>query len=640
MQLFFIIGILVMPISILHFFNSFLFNKVYKFDFNLYFLSFTIFYGLIGWIFFFVSYFELINFQFLNFLFFIIFLISLFILIYFKYYRFIFKIKNLDYNIKLWLIASVCIFVIAGDFLESLSPLANYDTLAYHLTIPTKIIENNLLLIPERALTGLQPLLTHMIFASILFFGEEQLLRYFFFICEILIFILAYKYFREKLSVNLSLLLSLIFITLPVFIYSAGNGNIEIVNIIFLLSFFVYFDLKKNKKINDYYQIIPAILIGFYAASKLFGIILFGSYLIFLILNKYELKQIISFMGIFIFISFQWYLLIFLKTGTPIFPVFYEILGNNKLSFWDMDQNDFFKDQISDNNQIFFSKLINFFLYPFHTFIFPLDKYGGIQLSYGILFIFSFPILLSYFYKSKLSKIKKIVFQREYFQIVIIFYFIWYFFGSTLYFRYLAPIIYPLIMLHLLWYFNFLIQLRYKKLMFLSLICVLFFQIGLASLNNFNYLKYIIEKETKKEFYKRNVPYFDAIDWINNNIYTDGVILSDIRAFRYFSNNEILVIQPLLQNKINISTNMDNSKLFFNQLSEQNISYIIRKKNDNLFKKSSYDHHIITLYESNCLNHVKNLIVNDFGSRTLNTFKRKNNNFEIQLYKVKDRCNI
>ena len=105
-----------------------------------------------------------------------------------------------------------------------------------------------------------------------------------------------------------------------------------------------------------------------------------------------------------------------------------------------------------------------------------------------------------------------------------------------------------------------------------------FFQIGLASLNNFNYLKFIIEKETKKEFYRRNVPYFDAIDWINKNIYTDGVILSDIRAFRYFSKNKILVIQPLLQNKINISTNMNNSKLFFNQLNEQNISYIIRKK--------------------------------------------------------------
>ena len=101
----------------------------------------------------------------------------------------------------------------------------------------------------------------------------------YFFTCEILIFILVYKYFREKLSVNLYSLLSLTIITLPVFIYSAGNGNIEIVNIIFLLSFFIYFELKN--KINDFYQIIPAILIGFYAASKLFGIILFGTYIIF-----------------------------------------------------------------------------------------------------------------------------------------------------------------------------------------------------------------------------------------------------------------------------------------------------------------------------------------------------------------------
>ena len=90
-----------------------------------------------------------------------------------------------------------------------------------------------------------------MIFIPMLFLGEEQLLRYFF-TCEILIFILVYKYFREKLSVNLSLLLSLTIITLPVFIYSAGNGNIEIVNIIFLLSFFIYFELKKKNKINDF----------------------------------------------------------------------------------------------------------------------------------------------------------------------------------------------------------------------------------------------------------------------------------------------------------------------------------------------------------------------------------------------------
>ena len=47
------------------------------------------------------------------------------------------------------------------------------------------------------------------------------------------------------------------------------------------------------------------------------------------------------------------------------------------------------------------------------------------------------------------------------------------------YFRYLAPIIYPLIILNLSWYFSYLIQLKYKKLMFLTLFCVMFFQISL-----------------------------------------------------------------------------------------------------------------------------------------------------------------
>ena len=149
-----------------------------------------------------------------------------------------------------------------------------------------------------------------------------------------------------------------------------------------------------------------------------------------------------------------------------------------------------------------FLKLINFFVYPFNVFIFPLEKYGGFQLSYGIIFIFSFPILFSYLHELRLLKVKKILFSKEYFQITIIFYVIWYFFGSTLYFRYLAPIIYPLIILNLSWYFSYLIQLKYKKLMFLTLFCVMFFQISLASLHNFNYLKFLLKKRQLKNFIK------------------------------------------------------------------------------------------------------------------------------------------
>ena len=48
----------------------------------------------------------------------------------------------------------------------------------------------------------------------------------------------------------------------------------------------------------------------------------------------------------------------------------------------------------------------------------------------------------------------------------------------------------------------------------------------------------------------------------------------------------------------------------------------------------------MTLFKKNCLDLVENLIVNDFGSRTINTFKKKENNFEIQLYAVKGECKI
>ena len=143
MEFIFVICILVLPISILHLCNIFFFNKIYKFNYNLYFMSFAIFYGLIGWLFFFISYFQLINFQLINSLFIILFFTSLLISYRFRYYNLIPKIKNFKTNTKFWLIIFLCIFVVIGDFLESLSPLTNYDTLAYHLTIPTKIIESN-----------------------------------------------------------------------------------------------------------------------------------------------------------------------------------------------------------------------------------------------------------------------------------------------------------------------------------------------------------------------------------------------------------------------------------------------------------------------------------------------------------------
>ena len=636
--MYFILAFLLLPISVLHLLNNFFFKRNSIFIYYKYFISFTIFYGLIGWLYFFVTYFGWVNHLLTNFLLATLLIISLIIFFKFNYFNYlIFKINKVHFNLKFCLLFSLCFLVLFGDFLESISPLSNYDTLSYHLPIPLNIIEQNFLIVPERALTGYLPLLAHMNFIPLLIVGEEKLLRYFFFTCEILVFVLAFQLFKKKFNINLSMLLSLIVITLPVFIYSAGNGNIEIINILYLLSLYVYFELKKNREIKDFNHVMPAILIGFYAASKLFGILFFLAYLIFLLLNKYNFKQILSFVIFFSIISFQWYLFMFLKTGTPIFPVFYDLIGFDNLSFWNIEQNNFFKDQIRNAGGNFYFKLKNFLIYPFNIFIFPLDKYGGVQLSYGFLFIFSFPILAHYLYDLKFINIKNFLKKNNYLQIFFIFYLLWYFLGSTLYFRYLLPTLLPLIILHIAWYVKTLIYKKYYLLLNLSLFLILFFQITISFIHNFNYANYIFKNETKKKFYSRNIPYFGAIDWVNNNISTNDMVLTDIRAFRYLSKNNILAVQPLLQNSINISTNNSDNRLFFEQIKNHNIAYII-KKGEDLFisKKSSskYDYHVSVLFEKNCLIKIKELLVDDFGSRTINTFFQKKNNTLMQIYEV------
>ena len=325
MLLLYILSLIANPLIVFYFLSKNIFYKITTNTFYKYFISLVIYYGLIGWLYYFIFLYEIhrnIDIELIN-LFFLG--VSIFIFFQNKYYDlFSFKIIFKKFSFKLILIIFIAIIIIFCDFLESLSPLTNADTLAYHLTIPFQFINTNAISIPERALTGYQPLLTHMTYIFMIDIGGEQLLRFYFFICEILLFIFSFIFFREKISFYYSLILSVIIITLPIYIYLGGNGNVEFVNILQVLSLFII--LYKSNITNKYEQFLPAILIGLYASSKLFGILLFGSYFIFLLIIKKDFKGLYLFLIVFIVITFQWYLYIFLKTGSPIFPVFFEII--------------------------------------------------------------------------------------------------------------------------------------------------------------------------------------------------------------------------------------------------------------------------------------------------------------------------
>ena len=94
----------------------------------------------------------------------------------------------------------------------------------------------------------------------------------------------------------------------------------------------------------------------------------------------------------------------------------------------------------------------------------------------------------------------------------------------------------------------------------------------------------------------------------------------------------------MLQNKINISTNTSDTYVFYEQLLINDIKYILKKGSnidyDNNKFGSSYNFHLTKLYEHDCLKIIKNLQTNDFGSRSINTFRNVKNNFNIQLFEL------
>ncbi len=637
MNVFLVICAIFNPVCIIYFLNK-LYFKENNFSFFKYIISFSIYNGFIGWLIYFIIYLGLLNHYTILSLYLIFFLLSFFTFIKSKYYKnfALPKINNVSFHF-LFLIF-ILLIIILGNFFESLAPLTNYDTLAYHLPIPFEIIDKNSFAVPDRALTGYQPLLSHMIFIQYLILGGEDLLRFFILICNGVFFLTTYHFFRLKLNSKYSLISTLILITIPIYIYSSSNGNIEILSLIFVMALLCY--LNNFKFRSKYFYLVPALLIGFYASSKLFGLLLFGAFIVFLFIRKFNFYQIFGYIIVFLVVSFQWYFFIFIKTGSPFFPIFYDLLGISDLSFWDINQNEYFKNQIYDLNKKGLFKLLNFFIYPINLLIFPIDSYGGIKLSYGFIFLFSLPIIIYTLRKNIHS-----IFSNDYFLISILFYILWYIAGSTLFFRYLMPVFIPLIIINFTWYINKLLELNYKFLLYFSLYVTLFLHFTLFSLNNFNYFKYIINNESDMSFYQRNVPYFDAINWTNNNIPDGTNILSDIRAFRYLSNKNIFVIQPLLQNKINISTNLNNSEKFYNQIRTLDIEYIISKDNLNLDsglkKNSTYNHHVTNLFINDCIKLIKKLKVNDFGSRAINAFVEKKDNFIINIYKLNSlNCNI
>jgi len=194
-------------------------------------------------------------------------------------------------------------------------------------------------------------------------------------------------------------------------------------------------------------------------------------------------------------------------------------------------------------------------------------------------------------------------------------------------------------------YNNFVNEYNLKKRFFylIPLFFVLSLQSAAYALYSAQPIKYFFDNSYERSQYVvNNVPWVSVIFWANQNLPENAFIYSDIRQHRYFSDRKIFIGQPILQDQIKIRPTssledfLDSTRLLgiTHYLTRPALSGLFSPKGKKL---SSYESHMVKLFEGNCLTEVERVQVRDFGSRSL---KVDSNEYSIEMgvYTLIDDC--
>lgn len=261
---------------------------------------------------------------------FLFFLIGLFVVVY-KNERINLNIVKRHYShFEIFLLI---LFAIATgiNLIGALGPELAFDSLWYHLTIPKIFIMNQkIFYIPGNLFYySLMPKLTEMLYTSSLILSGEILAKFIHFLFGLFSCVVLFRLARLYLKKTQSLLVVLLYYTNPVVMWLSTTAFSDLSRTffeLFSLYYFALFTKNKNKKS----LLISAVLLGFAIATKILAL---GTLCIFIVLLLIDKRQTLrekiydfsSYITITLFIPLPWFVISYVNTGNPIFPLFSQL---------------------------------------------------------------------------------------------------------------------------------------------------------------------------------------------------------------------------------------------------------------------------------------------------------------------------
>ena len=470
------------------------------------------------------------------------------------------------------ILLGVLIMALSLDVLEGLSPPADADSMAYHFAFPKLFLQEGRLLFIPRAIDGAIPLLLQMTYIPALGLGGEVAMTLWTMVSGWAVAWALYFLCRRYLERSWSLVLTLIWLTTPVVLYGGGSGQIEVRNAGFVI-IAVMAVIRGRETGLLRYAVLAGLAAGLFVGAKYTGLLFATACAATCLTYRRRLAALTLFCVAVGIIGCQWYWWNWVHTGDPVFPVLYGVLEYVNPEHWDAAHNQAMRAQLFSGERSGPLSLLGSLLYPFLATFATSQIFDSERAGLGLFMLLILPFAVAGTWRFRKSIKASPLLQAA--LIVLMFYGLWFFSGSSQRVRHLLPIYSAALLLMAVAAHRWAVSAGAEKPLYLAVLLTLGLQMAGHGASSLNYARHVFSGESKDAFLLRNLAGYQSVQMINGHLGpTDKIFISN-RQLSYYIDVPYYYANISFQAQVNILPEVDDPALFYRQLRSLGINHIL-----------------------------------------------------------------
>jgi hypothetical protein len=473
-----------------------------------------------------------------------------------------------------WLLLGLLAAVFVLDGIEALAPPADADSLAYHFAVPRQFVRAGALEFVYRSPDGAIPYLLHMSYVTALALGGERALTAWTGLTGWIAVGAVYVFARPHLSRNWALALALVFATLPVVVYAAGSGQIEVRLALFALVS-AWAAGKAVESGDARFAALAGLTAGFYAGAKYLGLLFVVAAGACLLFHRRRFAFGTLFGALGALAGFQWYAWNAMHTGDPVFPMLFQWLGRENLAQWPLAHDLYFKVFLEGDRPLERNPF-NLILYPFLATLHAPPETEAKLVGLGPLGLLALPFAVLGAWRLR-ERVRPGVLW-SYAAAAGLFYALWFVTGSSQRVRHLLPVA-PLLLIPMTVAAERLTRDNgLRRPLIAAFAATIAIQLAGAGLVGMKFVRHAASGGDREGFLRNYVSYYAPVPWINANLKASDRLLIGERQLFYFLDVPFLFASPFAQGEVDLRPEQTDPDRLLKELCAARVTHVLLRK--------------------------------------------------------------